>query len=308
MIRTAGSRPRASAPTAAASTCRSRWRTAASDRSRSTCSSEEGRAILAPAARDRRRVPHELPARRAAPTRTRRGDVDRAVPEARLRAWARLRRARARRRPSRLRRVRRSGPAAAWRTCSPRRTATSPSASGARWATATAPWRWRSGWRPRCSAHADAPAGLGRRRVAARPPRCGRCRRTCSPRSRASSRARSSGGARSSNPLVATYRTKDGRHISLVFLEADRYWADFCRLMDRQDLADDPRFVDLAGARRARARHASPSSRPSSPAARSPNGRTLLAQHRRAVGTGAGGRGTARRSAGARQRLHRRRR
>ena len=28
------------------------------------------------------------------------------------------------------------------------------------------------------------------------------------------------------NPLVATYRTKDGRHIQLVFLEADRYWPD----------------------------------------------------------------------------------
>jgi crotonobetainyl-CoA:carnitine CoA-transferase CaiB-like acyl-CoA transferase len=27
------------------------------------------------------------------------------------------------------------------------------------------------------------------------------------------------------NPLVATYRTKDDRHISLVFLESDRYWA-----------------------------------------------------------------------------------
>jgi crotonobetainyl-CoA:carnitine CoA-transferase CaiB-like acyl-CoA transferase len=54
-----------------------------------------------------------------------------------------------------------------------------------------------------------------------------------------------SGGGAFVNPLVATYGTKDGRHISLVFLEADRYWAEFCRLLDRQDLADDPRFVDL---------------------------------------------------------------
>jgi crotonobetainyl-CoA:carnitine CoA-transferase CaiB-like acyl-CoA transferase len=37
-----------------------------------------------------------------------------------------------------------------------------------------------------------------------------------------------------------------------VFLEADRYWGDFCRLIGRDDLADDPRFVDLA-ARRANA-------------------------------------------------------
>jgi crotonobetainyl-CoA:carnitine CoA-transferase CaiB-like acyl-CoA transferase len=47
------------------------------------------------------------------------------------------------------------------------------------------------------------------------------------------------------NPLVGNYRTKDGRHIQLVFLEADRYWADFCRLLGRDDLAADPRFADL---------------------------------------------------------------
>jgi len=48
------------------------------------------------------------------------------------------------------------------------------------------------------------------------------------------------------NPVVGTYRTSDGRHISLVFLEADRYWADFCRLIERNDLIDDPRFRDIA--------------------------------------------------------------
>jgi crotonobetainyl-CoA:carnitine CoA-transferase CaiB-like acyl-CoA transferase len=48
------------------------------------------------------------------------------------------------------------------------------------------------------------------------------------------------------NPLVGVYTTKDDRHISLVFLEADRYWPDFCRLIGRDDLVDDPRFVDLA--------------------------------------------------------------
>jgi len=47
------------------------------------------------------------------------------------------------------------------------------------------------------------------------------------------------------NPLVGAYRTKDGRHIQLVFLEADRYWAEFCRLIGREDLVVDPRFVDL---------------------------------------------------------------
>jgi crotonobetainyl-CoA:carnitine CoA-transferase CaiB-like acyl-CoA transferase len=51
------------------------------------------------------------------------------------------------------------------------------------------------------------------------------------------------------NPVVGSYRTKDERHISLVFLEADRYWADFCRVLERDDLIDDPRFVDLQARR-----------------------------------------------------------
>jgi crotonobetainyl-CoA:carnitine CoA-transferase CaiB-like acyl-CoA transferase len=51
------------------------------------------------------------------------------------------------------------------------------------------------------------------------------------------------------NPVVGSYRTKDGRHIQLVFLEADRYWADFCRLIGREELVADPRFVDMAARR-----------------------------------------------------------
>ncbi len=47
------------------------------------------------------------------------------------------------------------------------------------------------------------------------------------------------------NPVVGAYRTRDGRHIMLVFLEADRYWAPFCTLIGRPDLVDDTRFVDL---------------------------------------------------------------
>lgn len=47
------------------------------------------------------------------------------------------------------------------------------------------------------------------------------------------------------NPLVGNYRTRDGRHIQLMFLQPDRYWPDFCRLIDRQDLLDDPRFADI---------------------------------------------------------------
>jgi crotonobetainyl-CoA:carnitine CoA-transferase CaiB-like acyl-CoA transferase len=48
------------------------------------------------------------------------------------------------------------------------------------------------------------------------------------------------------NPVVGAYRTKDGRHVQLVFLEGDRYWDGFCRLIGRDDLATDPRFKDLA--------------------------------------------------------------
>lgn len=47
------------------------------------------------------------------------------------------------------------------------------------------------------------------------------------------------------NPVVGMYRTKDGRHIQLVFLEADRYWPDFCRVIGRPDLVDDARFATL---------------------------------------------------------------
>ena len=51
------------------------------------------------------------------------------------------------------------------------------------------------------------------------------------------------------NPLVNTYRTSDGRHLQLVFLQGDRYWPGLCELLGRPDLAADPRFTDM-GARR----------------------------------------------------------
>jgi crotonobetainyl-CoA:carnitine CoA-transferase CaiB-like acyl-CoA transferase len=51
------------------------------------------------------------------------------------------------------------------------------------------------------------------------------------------------------NPLTGTYRTKDHRHIQLMFLQGDRYWGEFCRTIGRPGLADDPRFVDLLARR-----------------------------------------------------------
>ena len=44
------------------------------------------------------------------------------------------------------------------------------------------------------------------------------------------------------NPLVGTYRTKDDRHIQLVFLQTDRYWQPFCEAVGRPDLVADERF------------------------------------------------------------------
>jgi crotonobetainyl-CoA:carnitine CoA-transferase CaiB-like acyl-CoA transferase len=46
------------------------------------------------------------------------------------------------------------------------------------------------------------------------------------------------------NPLVGVYETADGRYLSLVMLQPDKFWADVCRHIDRPDLVDDPRFSD----------------------------------------------------------------
>jgi crotonobetainyl-CoA:carnitine CoA-transferase CaiB-like acyl-CoA transferase len=46
------------------------------------------------------------------------------------------------------------------------------------------------------------------------------------------------------NPGVASYRTRDARHIQLMFLESDRYWRPFCDLIGRPDLATDERYAD----------------------------------------------------------------
>lgn len=51
------------------------------------------------------------------------------------------------------------------------------------------------------------------------------------------------------NVLVANYRTADHRFVALCMLQADRYWARFCEVADRPDLAADPRFIDDAARR-----------------------------------------------------------
>ncbi|MDV7352773.1 CoA transferase [Rhodococcus oxybenzonivorans] len=44
------------------------------------------------------------------------------------------------------------------------------------------------------------------------------------------------------NPLVNTYRTKDGRHISIVMLESDRFWPELMTALETPQLIADPRF------------------------------------------------------------------
>ncbi|WP_030326371.1 CaiB/BaiF CoA transferase family protein [Streptomyces sp. NRRL B-3229] len=44
------------------------------------------------------------------------------------------------------------------------------------------------------------------------------------------------------NPLIGAYRTADGRWIELSMLQPGRYWAEFCKLAGREELAGDERF------------------------------------------------------------------
>lgn len=48
------------------------------------------------------------------------------------------------------------------------------------------------------------------------------------------------------NPLVANYRTADGRWIALCCLQAGKYWPMLCETLGRPDLAADARFADHA--------------------------------------------------------------
>jgi len=48
-------------------------------------------------------------------------------------------------------------------------------------------------------------------------------------------------------PLWNHYRCRDGKWLAVAMLQPDRYWADFCRAVDRPDLVDDERFRDNAG-------------------------------------------------------------
>lgn len=50
------------------------------------------------------------------------------------------------------------------------------------------------------------------------------------------------------NPLVGNYKTSDGRFITLMMLQGDRFWEEFCRLVGKDEWLTDERMVD-GGAR-----------------------------------------------------------
>ena len=54
------------------------------------------------------------------------------------------------------------------------------------------------------------------------------------------------GRSASPNPLVGSYRTSDDRFITLMMLQSDRYWPEFCECVGRPDLITDERFADGA--------------------------------------------------------------
>jgi crotonobetainyl-CoA:carnitine CoA-transferase CaiB-like acyl-CoA transferase len=54
------------------------------------------------------------------------------------------------------------------------------------------------------------------------------------------------GGSPSGNPLVANYKTKDDRFVSLCCLQPGKYWPEAVRLIGLPELADDERFADAA--------------------------------------------------------------
>jgi len=47
------------------------------------------------------------------------------------------------------------------------------------------------------------------------------------------------------NPLWNHYRCADDKWISLAMLQPDRYWKDFCTVIGKTELLEDPRFADV---------------------------------------------------------------
>src|SRR6202022_1913974 len=56
---------------------------------------------------------------------------------------------------------------------------------------------------------------------------------------------RAPGNSAQTNPLVGNYRTSDDRWLVLAMLQPGRYWPEFCRRIDREDLIKDDRFTSV---------------------------------------------------------------
>ncbi len=52
--------------------------------------------------------------------------------------------------------------------------------------------------------------------------------------------------AQPSNALLNHYQTRDGRWLLLVVLHQKKHWANLLKALEREDLAEDPRFEDIA--------------------------------------------------------------
>ncbi len=50
--------------------------------------------------------------------------------------------------------------------------------------------------------------------------------------------------AKAPNPLVGNYKTQDGRFITLMCLQSDKYWTQLCDHLGHPELATDERFSD----------------------------------------------------------------
>ena len=74
------------------------------------------------------------------------------------------------------------------------------------------------------------------------------------------------------NPIVNSYRTKDGRWLFLNMLQPDRFWPDLCRRIGHPELIDDERFKDGMSRFMNRADCVQPTRRRSSPNAPSTSG------------------------------------
>ena len=56
------------------------------------------------------------------------------------------------------------------------------------------------------------------------------------------------GGSRDEvpNPIMNMYRTKDGRFVTLMMLQSDRFWPDLVTTIGHPELTDDPKYKDAA--------------------------------------------------------------